>query len=157
MACQQNYGHCVALNVYYVDQREHEAMENLSSAKYPLSRSLYPVMQVRATRDETLGSVLQRCGMMMHQPSNCPVAFSYSPSSITYNGFAIDIQAFANTPIGQVLNDPRTNLLILNGTLTIANCCCLNYCIISCCSSEPKFAGPRYVTFNGAANPGMNR
>ena len=146
MACSQYWGHCVALNIYFVDSQSGEAVENLSTATQQVTRNISPILQVRATREETFGSVIHRATLMMHNPGSCPIGSSYYINTIAYNGLNLDKNASMNLPIGQVLNDPRTNLLILNGTLTSANCCCMNYCIVSCCTGgEPKYEGPKYV------------
>ncbi len=144
MACGQRWDHVVALNIYFVDHREHEAVENLNSSTNEIIRDLSPVLQVRATRNETFGSVLQRAMMMMYQPSKC-YGTGYSVNKVTYNGFPVDLTSSKHVAIGDVISDPRSSLLVLKGTLTQANCCCLNYCLISCCAGEPKYEGNRYA------------
>lgn len=146
MACSQAWGHCVALHVYFVDAREHEVVENLNTTPYATARDIYPIIQVRATREETLASVIHRSSLLTHRPGGCPLGYSYHINDVTYNGYKLDFRALGQLPIGQVLSDPRTSLLILTGTLTIANCCCLNYCLVSCCTGGgPKYDGPKYV------------
>jgi hypothetical protein len=145
MACSSFYNHPIVLNIYYVDRPEDEVAENLSTS-FSARVSIYnPVIQVRATREETFASVMYRAQMLLHNPNGFPLATGYFPYDFMYNGHTYNIQQCANMPISQVLTDPRTNLIILKGSFTMANCCCLNPCIIGCLGSAPAPPAAKYV------------
>lgn len=143
MACSFIPGHNIAVNVYYVDNESEIGVENLAagagaSRRTKTQSKLRPVLQVKATRGETAASVMYRIHhYMVHNLGMALVSVGYTPHDLLYNGVNHNVHSLGNTAIGNIVNDPRSTLMIVGGDMAIANCCCLNMCIISCLTSTP--------------------
>eukprot|EP00597_Dinobryon_sp_UTEXLB2267_P001159 CAMPEP_0170072808 /NCGR_PEP_ID=MMETSP0019_2-20121128/10367_1 /TAXON_ID=98059 /ORGANISM="Dinobryon sp., Strain UTEXLB2267" /LENGTH=124 /DNA_ID=CAMNT_0010281991 /DNA_START=10 /DNA_END=385 /DNA_ORIENTATION=- len=120
MACALKKDHLIPINIYFVDRRDQEALENLSTFANPFFQRISPIIQIKATRSETLGSILFRAESYMHHPNDYPIAYGYGMKQLSYNGRLINLSASYSMAIGDILNDPKSNLLIMNGDLVRA-------------------------------------
>jgi hypothetical protein len=138
MACPSTiYGEHLAVTVRLVSSTDEVAVENLVSGLMPFIQTLFPVYQVSATPGETLKSVLYRVYSAIHQPGEWPIGRGFKPNTVQYNGKNIDIYNRGDLAISEVMDDPRSTLLVINGDLTYVGCMCCNSCCVNCWVSEP--------------------
>ena len=139
MACSWIPHHVIAVNVYFVDHESEATVESAVGNNSSINtKILYPIIQVKARRCETAASVLYRVHHYIAHTSVGCISMGYSPYTLVYNGQAYNIRDLGTTAIGTIVNDPKSSLTVLDGSMVIANCLCLNPCIIGCISSQPS-------------------
>lgn len=137
MACSYIPNHPIAVNVYFVDNDNEVNVTNISGQATLARRVHFPILQVNAKRSETAASVLYRVHEFLTNTGVMLFSIGYAPRSIVYNGAHHDFHGLGNKAIGLIVNDPKSSLMVVDGDMVIANCCCLNWCLISCLAKQP--------------------
>jgi hypothetical protein len=57
---------------------------------------------------------------------------SFTVDKVAYNGAAIHLPSYGESPIANILTDPHSRLLVMGGKLAIVNCLCFNVCCLFC-------------------------
>jgi hypothetical protein len=74
------------------------------------------------------------------------IATGFQVNKIAYNGQVFNLNQCATTPIGSILSDARSTLLVLEGKYAMVNCLCCNSCCLSALVGTPARPATCYAT-----------